>query len=173
MQPLSFFNHLGPKIAGQLFSFWCFTSVLPPPMDVVPKPQRDAPRSPSATVSTNSFQPHPLVPSLNQVAGEHPRRSKRRKHSHQALNLPESHSLVINNAPQAPELAKCKDRRVRGRRGHLKMMTEMPLDVLFEIFGCLEPIDLLNLSWANKSLNDLIMGKAGRFLWEDVNGSRF
>jgi hypothetical protein len=53
------------------------------------------------------------------------------------------------------------------------MMTEMPLDVLFEIFGCLEPIDLLNLSWANKSLNDLIMGKAGRFLWEDVNGSRF
>lgn len=48
------------------------------------------------------------------------------------------------------------------------MITQVPLDVLFEILGCLQPIDLLTLSWASKTLNDIIMGKTGRYLWEEA-----
>ncbi|KAF9448010.1 hypothetical protein P691DRAFT_73214 [Macrolepiota fuliginosa MF-IS2] len=57
---------------------------------------------------------------------------------------------------------------IKGRRGHLKQMTEMPLDTLHEIFRDLEPIDLLHLSWASKSLRAIVMEKSARYIWEDA-----
>ncbi|KAF5358488.1 hypothetical protein D9756_001343 [Leucocoprinus leucothites] len=60
------------------------------------------------------------------------------------------------------------DKRVRGRRGLLRLMAEMPLDTLHEIFRELEPVDLLHLSWASKSLNSIIMEKSARYLWEEA-----
>ncbi|KAF9448011.1 hypothetical protein P691DRAFT_801422 [Macrolepiota fuliginosa MF-IS2] len=56
--------------------------------------------------------------------------------------------------------------RVKGRRGHLKQMTEMPLDTLHDIFRNLEPIDLLHLSWASRSLHGIVMEKAARYIWD-------
>lgn len=58
--------------------------------------------------------------------------------------------------------------RVRGRRGHLKLMTEMPFDILHEILGQLDPIDLLHLSWSTKTLRDILMTRSGRFLWTNA-----
>jgi hypothetical protein len=60
------------------------------------------------------------------------------------------------------------DGRVKGRRGLLKFMTEIPMDVLYEILNALEPIDLLYLSWANKALHSIVMGKSARYIWERV-----
>lgn len=61
------------------------------------------------------------------------------------------------------------DKYVRGRRGHLKLMAEIPLDTLHEIFGELDPIDLLHLSWASKSLHTIIMEQSARYIWEQVS----
>ncbi|KXN91510.1 hypothetical protein AN958_00772 [Leucoagaricus sp. SymC.cos] len=81
--------------------------------------------------------------------------SKRRK----TLNAPEA------DGSEEPRVAR-PDGRVKGRRGHLQLMTEMPMDVLFEILSSLEPIDLLHLSWASKALHSIVMGKSARYLWE-------
>ncbi|KAK7676994.1 hypothetical protein QCA50_020023 [Cerrena zonata] len=57
-------------------------------------------------------------------------------------------------------------RRVRVRRGGLKDMPRMPLDILFEIFSHLEPKDLLNLSRTSEPLRQLLMSRASALLWE-------
>lgn len=52
-------------------------------------------------------------------------------------------------------------------------MTEMPFDVLHEIFGQLDPIDLLHLSWSTRTLNSILMLRSGRFLWINVHRPDF
>ncbi|KAF7363715.1 hypothetical protein MSAN_01029300 [Mycena sanguinolenta] len=54
------------------------------------------------------------------------------------------------------------------RRGKLRFITEVPLDVLFEIFGQLLPIDLLNLSCASKALRDILLRKSAAFVWKQT-----
>ena len=63
--------------------------------------------------------------------------------------------------------------RVRGRRGHLKLMTEMPVDILLEIFSRLEPIDLLHLSRASKILHNLLTSSNSTYIWRLVCSSPF
>ena len=63
--------------------------------------------------------------------------------------------------------------RIRGRRGHLKLMTEIPFDILYEIFGHLDPIDLLHLSWSTRTLNSIVMSRSGRILWINVHRLNF
>jgi len=59
--------------------------------------------------------------------------------------------------------------RVRGRRGHLKLMTEMPLDILLEIFSYLQPMDLLHLARATKALRAILMQRSGAAsVWKSV-----
>lgn len=58
--------------------------------------------------------------------------------------------------------------QMRCRRGHLKRMTEIPMDILYEIFSFLGPIDLLHLSWTSTLLCSTIMNDSARFLWTNV-----
>lgn len=104
-------------------------------------PTQGGKKRPSSTRSTS--QPSP---------------AKRRK-SDQDAEGPSSSKNKLNSK---------SDNRVKGRRGHLKQVTEMPMDVLYEIFSSLEPIDLLHLSWSSKTLRSIVMGKSVRFLWENV-----
>lgn len=60
-------------------------------------------------------------------------------------------------------------RKIKGRRGKLKLMTEMPVDVLLEIFSHVQPIDLVHLSRATKALRVIITGTNGKFLWKQVD----
>lgn len=57
---------------------------------------------------------------------------------------------------------------IAGRRGHLKLMTEIPIDTLHEIFRQLDPADLLTLSWSSKSLRLVITEKSARYIWQEV-----
>ncbi|KAF7295468.1 F-box domain-containing protein [Mycena indigotica] len=50
-------------------------------------------------------------------------------------------------------------------RGKLKLLQEMPLDVLFEIFSHLDPLDVLNLARTTKTLRNHIMSRSARFIW--------
>ncbi|KAI0786969.1 hypothetical protein C8Q75DRAFT_892816 [Abortiporus biennis] len=55
--------------------------------------------------------------------------------------------------------------RVR-RKGVLKEMLEMPLDILFEIFGELRPQDLLALSRTTKDFRNLLISKSSIHFWK-------
>ncbi|KAF4614913.1 hypothetical protein D9613_003340 [Agrocybe pediades] len=50
-------------------------------------------------------------------------------------------------------------KRPRGTRGLLNKILEMPLDVLVEIFGRLDPLDLLHLTWTTKDFRALLLTK--------------
>lgn len=94
----------------------------------------------------------------HEVEGSSDRCSKRRK----------LESVVPGGSADLIQIFQRDHGRIRGRRGRLKLMTEMPFDILYEIFGELEPIDLLHLSWSTRTLHGMIMGKDGRFLWKNV-----
>ncbi|KAI0779425.1 hypothetical protein C8Q74DRAFT_689905 [Fomes fomentarius] len=57
-------------------------------------------------------------------------------------------------------------RNVRGRRGGLKDMLDMPLDILFEIFSLMHPRDLLNLARTSKPLRALLMNRQSAPFWK-------
>ncbi|KAF9530615.1 hypothetical protein CPB83DRAFT_892575 [Crepidotus variabilis] len=59
-------------------------------------------------------------------------------------------------------------RFVAGAKGRLKILTELPVDVLLEILGHLEPSDLLHLSRANKSLHTLLTSNNTAYLWNQA-----
>ncbi|KAI5886551.1 uncharacterized protein SCHCODRAFT_02672718 [Schizophyllum commune H4-8] len=42
----------------------------------------------------------------------------------------------------------------------------MPLDILFEIFKLVDPVDLLHLSHANKTLRSTLLRKSCKWIWE-------
>ncbi|EPT04584.1 hypothetical protein FOMPIDRAFT_82129 [Fomitopsis schrenkii] len=57
-------------------------------------------------------------------------------------------------------------RNVRGKRGGLKDMPSMPLDILMEILCLLEPRDLLNLARTSKPFRDLLMNRNSASIWK-------
>ncbi|KAH9935794.1 uncharacterized protein B0H18DRAFT_423867 [Fomitopsis serialis] len=57
-------------------------------------------------------------------------------------------------------------RNVRGRKGGLKDMPTMPLDILLEIFRHLEPRDLLNLARTTKPFRDFLMSRNSASMWK-------
>ena len=54
------------------------------------------------------------------------------------------------------------------KRGDSVFMKELPIDVVLEIFGLLEPIDLLHLSRVSKGLHNLLTSSDVTFLWNLV-----
>ncbi|KAL4252491.1 hypothetical protein ABKN59_002772 [Abortiporus biennis] len=62
-------------------------------------------------------------------------------------------------------------RNLRGRRGSLKVLLEMPLDILYEIFSCMHPMDLLNLTRTSKDFRALLMSKTSANLWKAARGT--
>ncbi|KAJ2929226.1 hypothetical protein H1R20_g7863, partial [Candolleomyces eurysporus] len=59
--------------------------------------------------------------------------------------------------------------KVRGRRGQLKLVVEMPCDILLEIFQYLPPADLLCLAKASKSLRALLLDRSAAYaLWKSA-----
>ncbi|KNZ78863.1 hypothetical protein J132_09547 [Termitomyces sp. J132] len=59
-------------------------------------------------------------------------------------------------------------KNVRGRRGALKAIVEMPLDILHEIFMHLTPLEVLHLSRMCKALRRILMVKSAEFIWKQA-----
>ncbi|KAG0705076.1 hypothetical protein DFH29DRAFT_908698 [Suillus ampliporus] len=55
--------------------------------------------------------------------------------------------------------------RPRARKGGLSLLPTISLDVLFEIFGFLRPLDLLSLARTSKEFRNLLMRKSNAFIW--------
>lgn len=66
----------------------------------------------------------------------------------------------VTSAKKAVAASSTKTRTVRGKRGGLKVMPTMPLDILLEIFSHLHPRDLLSLARTNKPFRDFLMSRA-------------
>ncbi|KAF8181619.1 hypothetical protein BJ912DRAFT_608613 [Pholiota molesta] len=56
-------------------------------------------------------------------------------------------------------------------RGSLEKLVEMPLDVLFEIFGKLDPLDLLHISHATKALRAILMSRSSVSVWRSARSN--
>ncbi|KAJ7744940.1 hypothetical protein DFH07DRAFT_19050 [Mycena maculata] len=58
-------------------------------------------------------------------------------------------------------------RRFRGR-GQLNILPDMPLDILFEIFSQLEPLDVLRLARTTKDLRSVLMSHSAISIWKSA-----
>ncbi|KAF9464633.1 hypothetical protein BDZ94DRAFT_1216309 [Collybia nuda] len=58
------------------------------------------------------------------------------------------------------------DKKPRGKRGSLKELVNMPLDILFEIFGSLNPVDILHLARTTKDLRAILMNRSSQWIWK-------
>ncbi|KAJ2990803.1 hypothetical protein NUW54_g8367 [Trametes sanguinea] len=56
----------------------------------------------------------------------------------------------------------------RGRRRNLSKLVDMPLDILFEIFGHLHPHDLLHLARTTKALRNILMRRSAITIWRNA-----
>ncbi|KAJ8480681.1 hypothetical protein ONZ45_g15579 [Pleurotus djamor] len=56
-------------------------------------------------------------------------------------------------------------------KGKLRNLPQMPLDILFEIFGFLTPFDLLRLARTTKDFRSFIMKRSSISLWKTVFGN--
>ncbi|KAF5368094.1 hypothetical protein D9758_004416 [Tetrapyrgos nigripes] len=63
---------------------------------------------------------------------------------------------------------KSASQRIRGRRGILQKVKEMPLDILFETFSYLEPLDILHLARTSHDLRDLLMSRSSSSVWRNA-----
>lgn len=82
---------------------------------------------------------------------------------------------VVNSsqvASMSTTIVKLSDNQhhVEGQEGSLILwyMNDMPLDIIYEVFGHLEPRDLLYLSWSCKRIRAIVINKRARFLWARV-----
>ncbi|KAG6839428.1 hypothetical protein C0991_002625, partial [Blastosporella zonata] len=73
-----------------------------------------------------------------------------------------------NKSTQSNFPASLQFKNIRGRRGALKDIVEMPVDVLFEIFMYLNPVEVLHLSRMCKSLRRILMVKSAEFIWRQA-----
>ncbi|PPQ95754.1 hypothetical protein CVT26_015880 [Gymnopilus dilepis] len=53
----------------------------------------------------------------------------------------------------------------QGVDGSLQMMTKLPVDVLYEVFSHLHPMDVLSLSRTTKSLRSILLARHARGVW--------
>ncbi|RDX56849.1 hypothetical protein OH76DRAFT_1395991 [Lentinus brumalis] len=78
---------------------------------------------------------------------------------------PRKRTKKVQHETPGESAAQIARRNIRGRRGGLKDMPGMPLDILIEIFGFMHPRDLLNLARTSKSFRALLMSRSSHAMW--------
>lgn len=64
--------------------------------------------------------------------------------------------------------ARRRKKAARGKGGSLRMLTRMPLDILYEIFGHLHPFDLLHVARTSQGLRAILMTRSSLSVWESA-----
>ncbi|EMD33489.1 hypothetical protein CERSUDRAFT_126194 [Gelatoporia subvermispora B] len=62
-------------------------------------------------------------------------------------------------------------RYVRGKRGSLQEVNNMPLEIVFEIFSQLDPGDLVSLIRTNKDIRQLLLRRSSAFIWQAAHNN--
>ncbi|KAK7449715.1 hypothetical protein VKT23_013188 [Stygiomarasmius scandens] len=85
----------------------------------------------------------------------------KRKRKRGGAKLPSTNAKTTKLVP-----ADARFKKVRGKLGLLqKVATDMPLDVIFEIFSYLEPLDILRLSRTSLDLRNLLTTRSSEHVW--------
>ncbi|KAF5324810.1 hypothetical protein D9611_004188 [Ephemerocybe angulata] len=71
----------------------------------------------------------------------------------------------VKEKKKKKEVVKPPPKKLRAFRGVLKDIWVLPLDVTYEIFGHLKPLDLLQLSRTSKSLREILMSRSSVSVW--------
>ncbi|KAK0206812.1 hypothetical protein DFS33DRAFT_621363 [Desarmillaria ectypa] len=74
----------------------------------------------------------------------------------------------MSNAEEPTEDREKRPQRTRGRRGKLQGLMDMPLDIWFEIFEVLHPLDLLHLARSTKHLRSILMNRSSSTIWKNA-----
>ncbi|KAF5318090.1 hypothetical protein D9619_012274 [Psilocybe cf. subviscida] len=62
-------------------------------------------------------------------------------------------------------------KKPRGMKGLLKDVVDMPLDILYEIFGHVLPTDLLNLARTSRGLRKILMNRSSASVWRNARAN--
>ncbi|KZT19471.1 hypothetical protein NEOLEDRAFT_1142039 [Neolentinus lepideus HHB14362 ss-1] len=81
--------------------------------------------------------------------------------------------LTASNAKDALEESEGRNSPGKGRsrqkrNGKLALLPTLPLDVLFEIFGHLLPLDLLHLARITKAFRRILMHRSSKTIWKNA-----
>ncbi|KAK0500578.1 hypothetical protein EDD18DRAFT_1347989 [Armillaria luteobubalina] len=74
------------------------------------------------------------------------------------------------STPSASDYGPAPKKR-RNLRGFLQMIKDVPLDVVYEVFGHLDPLDLLQLSRTSKQLRRLLLQDSARSVWKTARSN--
>ncbi|KAF9533615.1 hypothetical protein CPB83DRAFT_845570 [Crepidotus variabilis] len=70
-----------------------------------------------------------------------------------------------NESEDIEQAEQPKAKKLRGNRGFLHILLDMPTDILYEVLGTLEPLDLLSVARTVKSLRAILMSKISLSVW--------
>ncbi|KAH7908307.1 hypothetical protein BJ138DRAFT_1091533 [Hygrophoropsis aurantiaca] len=90
------------------------------------------------------------------------------RHMASAGDVSTSHDPQLTENEAEVVLSKSRSRAVKGRRGTLALFPTLSLDIIYEIFQHLSPIDLLHLSRTTKAFRRMLISKSSAFLWRDA-----
>ncbi|KII94220.1 hypothetical protein PLICRDRAFT_36468 [Plicaturopsis crispa FD-325 SS-3] len=88
-----------------------------------------------------------------------------KKHRINAFNA----GRILSSTPKRSQTLPASSSQVLHRskpKGKLRLLPSLPLDILFEIFGHLLPLDLLHLARTTKSFRGLLMRKSSTSMWK-------
>ncbi|EMD37080.1 hypothetical protein CERSUDRAFT_51246 [Gelatoporia subvermispora B] len=73
-----------------------------------------------------------------------------------------------NGSPENTGPPASKPRAIRGKRGGLKSMLDMPVDILSEICILLDPGDLLILARTTRPFRAFLMSRSSEWIWKSA-----
>ncbi|PPR02556.1 hypothetical protein CVT26_012024 [Gymnopilus dilepis] len=118
------------------------------------------------SLSKNTVQPATERQALNDVSND---RMGMELYEH--LHYTIAASSVDQNSKKAGSLFKCRSysaSQSRKRHRDLSSLLNMPLDLLFEIFGHLNPKDILNLLVTSKRFYDTLSAPSATTIWKEA-----
>ncbi|KIM79642.1 hypothetical protein PILCRDRAFT_823182 [Piloderma croceum F 1598] len=87
----------------------------------------------------------------------------------------EDENVSNHDGPSRRKRVKTKARSAtknpKGKKGRLGALPDMPLDILFEIFGHLRPYDILRLAQTTKALRHILMRRSAVSVWKDARSN--
>ncbi|KAG6916763.1 hypothetical protein DXG01_005508 [Tephrocybe rancida] len=87
-----------------------------------------------------------------------PRASKKRKS--------DAGTAILGEEDENDKVHVVKKTAKKRAKGKLSGLVDLPIDVLFEIFGQLKPFDLLKVARVTKELRRLLMHRSSRSVWQ-------
>ncbi|KAL6305279.1 hypothetical protein BKA93DRAFT_779142 [Sparassis latifolia] len=85
----------------------------------------------------------------------------------ESLERPAKRRRITTSNTSADRKQRAGKKNVGSKRSLSKLL-DMPLDVLFEIFGHLDPLDVLHLARSNKAIRNVLMRRSSITIWKEA-----